>query len=419
MIIEIKENIDNPEKLEKLFRTNKKGFEKAFYEIYPEITDFKISSFWKARFEYEENNDDLVHKSDNLNVLFVVIASLFTGFLIKLPQLFDISYKYLFYEKNAGLIVFFGLSLFLFLTKKKLNKQNIIISALILIISALYVNILSYNNESQTINLIYIHLPLLLWCLYGLIYIDFDLKDKLKRMNFIRHNGDIAILSAIILTAGIVLTLVTLGLFSAIDLDINEIYFDYVVVIGIVSSPIVSTYIVKKYPFVTNKIAPIIANIFSPLVLITLVIYLLSIVITGKDPYNDRDFLMIFNIMLLGVMAIILFSVTETAINKKRNFSYIALLILTTITLLVDLYALSAILYRLGEFGFTANRIAVLGSNLLIFGNLVLIIIELYKVIIKKGDIKNVEFKIASYLPIYIVWTLFIIIILPLIFGYK
>ena len=128
---------------------------------------------------------------------------------------------------------------------------------------------------------------------------------------------------------------------------------------------------------------------------------------------------MIFNVMLLGVMAIIVFSISETAINKKRKFNDIILLALATITLLVDLYALTAILYRLVEFGFTVNRIAVLGSNLLIFGNLILIIIELYKVNYKNSDIKNVELKIANYLPIYTTWTIFIVFILPIIFGFN
>ena len=49
---EIKENIDNPEQLEKLYRTNEKSFKKAFFEIYPEIADFKMSRFWNARLGY-------------------------------------------------------------------------------------------------------------------------------------------------------------------------------------------------------------------------------------------------------------------------------------------------------------------------------------------------------------------------------
>lgn len=259
----------------------------------------------------------------------------------------------------------------------------------------------------------------MLWFLYGVIFIDFNLKDKLKRMDYIKYNGDLAILGAIILIAGGILTAVTLGLFSAIDLNIEEFYFDYIVVCGLVAVPIVATYIIKNHSLVTNKIAPIIANIFSPLVLITLVIYLIGIVVTGKDLYNDRDFLLVFNLMLLGVMAIIVFSVSETSNSKKQRFNELILFILSVVTLIVDMLALSAILYRVGEFGFTPNRVAVLGSNLLIFGNLVLIMIDLFKVNFKHKEIGQVEMRIANYLPIYMTWTIFMVFLLPFIFGMK
>ena len=65
------------------------------------------------------------------------------------------------------------------------------------------------------------------------------------------------------LISGGILTGVTLGLFAAIDLKIEDFYFDYIVVPGLVSSPIVATYVVKNFPSVTNKIAPIIAHIFQ------------------------------------------------------------------------------------------------------------------------------------------------------------
>lgn len=419
METKIKENIDSPEQLEKLYRADKKRFEKAFFGIYHEIEDSKISDFWKARLEPDKPGEfkSLARKTD---VYFLIITCLLTGFLIKIPQLFDIKLDDLiFYEKNAGLIILLGLSAYLFLTKKQINYKQLISSVIIFIISAVYINTLPSNRDSNSIILAYIHLPLLLWCLYGLIFIDFDIKDRSKRIDYIKYNGDLAILTAVILIAGGILTGVTLGLFLAIDLDIENFYSEYIVISGLVSSPIVASYIVKKFPSVTSKIAPIIANIFSPLVLITLVIYLISIVLTGKNPYNDRDFLIVFNLLLLGVMAIIVFSVSETSLNKKQKFNELTLFILSIITLIVDLIALSAIIYRLGEYGFTPNRIAVLGSNLLIFGNLLLITIDLYKVVFKGSDIKNVELTIAKYLPIYMVWTIFVSFVLPFIFGFK
>jgi len=415
----IKENIDNPEQLERLYRADMKNFEKSFFEIYPEIADFKMTDFWKARLEFDSNRERNVN-TKKTNILFLILTCLITGFLIKLPQLFDIDFEdYLFYEKNAGLIVLFGLSAYSFLTKGSINLKHFFVASIIFIVSAIYINLLPSDRDSNSINLAYIHLPLLIWCLYGLTFIDFDTKDKIKRIDYIKYNGDLAILGAIILIAGGILTGVTLGLFSAIDLNIESFYFDYIVIIGLVSAPIVATYIIKNYPFVTNKIAPIIASIFSPLVLITLIIYLISILLTGKDPYNDRDFLIVFNLMLLGVMGIIVFSVSETSVNKRQRFNEMTLWILSIITLIVDLVALSAILYRLGEFGFTPNRTAVLGSNLLIFGNLILIMLDLYKVNFRNKEIKKVEMTIANYLPIYTAWTIFVVFVLPFIFKLK
>jgi len=356
----------------------------------------------------------------NNDILFLIVACLITGFLIKLPQVVGfLPQEFQFYQKDAGLILFLGLSTYVFLTNKHLVMKHLFISLAVFAVSAVYINLLPTVKESHSISLAYIHLPLLLWCLYGLIFIDFDTKDLKKRMDYLKYNGNIAILSAIILIAGAMLTAVTLGLFSAIDMNIETFYGDYVVVLGLVSAPIVATYIIKTYPAVTQKIAPIIANLFTPLVVITLVIFLISMVVTGKDPYNDRDFLLVFNLLLLGVMALIVFSVTETTLSKPKRFNVWMLFGLSIITLLVDLVALSAIVYRLGEYGFTPNRTAVLGSNLLIFGHLVLIMIDLFKVTFKGGQFDGVERTIARYLPVYTVWTIVVTFGFPFLFGMK
>ena len=415
----IKENIENPEQLEKLYRADRKNFERAFFDIYPEISGFKLAEFWNVRFELDSLQENKFKISRN-DILFLIVTCAITGFLIKIPQIFDISLKdYFFYEKNAGLIVLLGLSAYSFLTKNSFKNKHLFFSIGVFIIFAIYINLLPSNRDSYSINLAYIHLPLLLWCTYGLIYINFDTKDKTKRIDYIKHNGDLAILSAIILIAGMILAGVTLGLFSAIDIEIERFYMDYIAIWGLVSVLIVATFIIHNYPFITNKIAPIIANIFSPLVLITLIIYLISIPLAGKDPYNDRDFLLIFNLMLLGVMGIIVFSISETSINMKQKFNEMTLFMLTIVTLIIDLVALSAILYRLGEYGFTPNRTAVLGSNLLIFGNLILIMIDLFKVNFRGTGIKQVELTISKYLPIYMIWTIFVVIGFPLIFGLR
>jgi hypothetical protein len=224
---------------------------------------------------------------------------------------------------------------------------------------------------------------------------------------------------AILLLSGGILAGITIGLFSAINISIGRFYIEYVVMCGVASAPIIATYILQNYPTFTSRIAPIIANIFSPLVLITLLVYLVTILVSGKSPYNSREILIIFNLMLLGVMAIIVFSVSETSMNKQQGFNKMILFILSIVTLIIDVVALSAIFYRLNVYGITPNRIAVLGSNLLISVNLVMIMIDLYRVNFRNAGTGKIEHTLSVYLPFYAIYTFIIVFGFPVIFGMK
>jgi hypothetical protein len=414
----IKEHINDPEKLEQLYRDDSNAFESGFEEVYSEIEKSELSKFWKIRLDYNKQPYK-IKKYNLLDIVILISVCLITGFLIKIPDIFNIRMTEIFYEKNAGIIVFFGLTLYIVWTNKVFDLKRLTPILLAFSMLTIYVNYLPAITNSDSINLVYIHLPILMWCIYGLAYIDFSLVDKIKRIEYIRYNGDLAILMAIIVIAGGILTGITIGLFNAIGINIENFYLKNVVIVGAVSVPIVATYITKNYTVLTNKIAPLIANIFSPLVLFTALIFLVALAISGKDLYSDRDFLLIFNIMLLGVMAVIVFSISETSATRKLKFNEMILFILSIITVIIDLIALSAIFYRLGTFGITPNRLAVLGSNILILGNLALLIIDLYKVNFKKALIEEVELTIAKYLPLYMIWILFVIFGFPLIFGMK
>lgn len=416
----IKENINDPEKLEQLYQDDKGAFESEFREVYAEVEKSELSEFWKIRLDYGKVPDMAAKKIFLPDIIILITACLLAAFLIKIPDIFNVSLTdFMFYEKNAGIIVFLGLTIYVVGDERLFELKKVTLTLLTFIALAVYVNLLPSVKDNATINLVYIHLPLLLWCIYGLIFIDFNLKDKIKRIEYIRYNGDLAILMALIVIAGGMLTGVTIGLFEAIGIGIENFYMKNVVIAGAVSVPIVATFIIKNYPVLTNKIAPVIAAIFSPLVLVTAVIYLIALAVSGKDLYSDREFLLIFNVMLLGVMAVIVFSVSETSIIRKQKFNELILFILSVITVIIDLIALSAIFYRLGTFGITPNRLAVLGSNFLILGNLILLVMALYKVNFKNALIKEVELTIAKYLPLYLIWILFVIFGFPLIFGIR
>src|ERR1043165_4468580 len=91
---------------------------------------------------------------------------------------------------------------------------------------------------------------------------------------------------SLILIAGAIMTGVTIGLFGLIGMNIEKFYFNYVVIFGLAAAPILGTYLVRTNPQLVGRVSPVIARIFSPLVLVMLVIYLVAILYARKNPYN-------------------------------------------------------------------------------------------------------------------------------------
>jgi hypothetical protein len=347
----------------------------------------------------------------------ILVICLLAGALVLIPRYagFD-PFDSLYYAKNAGMIAFAALIAYNLTVRKITDKKWLFLLIAIFAVSAVFINLLPADSKDQTVVLACIHLPLLLWCVYGMAYTGFDFRDNGKRVSFIRHNGDMAILGALILLSGMLLAGLSIGLFSSIEIRIEKFVMEYIAICGVVSAPAITEFILHYYPRLTEKIAPILATIFTPLVLITLVIYLIAVVFSGKDPYTDRDFLILFNLMLLVVMALIVFSLSETSAGRRRKVSEVVLLALSVVTLVVDIVALSAIFYRLSEYGITPNRVAVLGSNLLILGNLILITIDLFRVTFRNASFKRVNLTTAKYLPVYMAWTVVVVFVFPLVF---
>ncbi|HWQ41046.1 MAG TPA: hypothetical protein VN456_03325 [Desulfosporosinus sp.] len=85
-------------------------------------------------------------------------------------------------------------------------------------------------------------------------------------------------------------TALTIGLFEAIQVNIKDFYINNIVIYGVAASPFVGTYLAKARG-ITKNIAPYLAKVFSPLVLITLGFYLATIIVAQKNPYTDREFI--------------------------------------------------------------------------------------------------------------------------------
>ncbi len=407
-------NIHNSKQLEKLYRENKTSFKRAFNEVYEEIKESSVAKTWNERLNFEDEN---ISWGTNKELFFVLALSLIAGLVAKIPQ-FALLNEELFYQRNIGFIVFPFLCAYVAF-KQNISTKKLSIIAVSILIAVLYINFLPNNSKSNTLMLACIHLPLFLWAVLGFTFIGDDYKNNNKRIDFLRYNGDVVVLTTIIIIAGALLTGITLGLFSLIDVKIEEFYFKYIVIFGLAAAPIIGTYLVQTNPHLVNKVSPVIAKVFTPLVLVTLIAYLFAVIAKGKNPYNDRNFLLIFNMLLIGVMAIILFSITETSKNSESKFAVTILFILSFVTIIVNAIAISAILFRISTWGITPNRIAILGGNILIFINLSMVTFNLFKTIKSGKEIEQVEKSIATFLPLYCIWTMIITFIFPLLFNFK
>ncbi len=411
---EIRANFNNPEKMEKLYRENKVAFKLEFSHVYPELKGNPLAGFWQERLNYDA---DTISWGSRNDLLFVALASLIAGLLAKIPAIFSISEDY-FFPRNIGFIVFPFLIAY-FVRKNILPVGKIAFLSTLIAICLIYINLLPDNTNSDTLILACIHLPFLLWALFSIAFSGNELNKSSKRLEFLRFNGDQFVMSALLVAAGGLMTGITLGLFELIGINIQNFYGDYVIVFGLSAVPVIATHLTHNNPQLVSKVSPVIARLFSPVVLVMLVIYLGAIIIAGKDPYNDREFLLIFNALLIGVMALIFFSVAESAHKKENSSTTWILLLLSVVTIAVNGIALSAIVFRISEWGLTPNRLAVLGSNVLMLGHLLFVTAKLFRTLTKKGTLNDVGSAVVLYMPVYIVWVLVVVFIFPLVFGFK
>ena len=407
-------HLDNPRQLEKLYRTNKELFKREFNALYPELKGNPLADFWHERLHYER---DEVKWGAAAELVFVIIASLLAGIIAKLPSFLPIDEEF-FYPRNVGFIIFPALTAY-FAWKNKLPAGKIVFIFATTLAGLVFINSLPNVKTSNTLVLSCIHLILFLWSVLGFAFVGEKNNDVERRLGYLKYNGDLVVITTLIVIAGAILSGITIGLFELIGLDIKRFYFENIVIFGLPAAPVLGTYLIQTNPQLVGRVSPVIARIFSPLVFIMLVIYLAAIIYSGKDPYNDREFLLIFNALLIGVMAIIFFSVAETSGPAKTQAETWVLFLLSVITVTVNGIALSAILFRISQWGLTPNRAAVLGGNILILINLLLVTGQLFRALSKRSTVTGVGRMISFFLPVYAAWVTIVTFLFPPLFVFK
>lgn len=408
------DHIHNPEFLETAYRKDSAAFKKGFAEAYPSIKHELLAKAWHERLNYRQS--DISWGIKNEWKVVAILAAIVAVFAL-LPNFIAVEQD-VFYAKNIGFIIFPALMVYyVWKQNKPLNK--LITPLFISLISALYINLLPTPFKSDSVSQAFFHLPLFLWVIFGYIYIGGDVTATGKKINFLRFNGDLLVLSGLMLIAGGLFTAITINLFEVLKVNIFTIYFNYFVAIGLSIIPLFAAYLIENNGHLVHKVSPVIARIFTPLVTITLFIYLVTIFFTGTYPTANRDYLLLFNVLLIVVMALILFSLSEVTKHTHQKSNQLILYVLSVLAIIVNGIALGSILYRINDFGFTPNRLAVLGGDIMILINLLLVSFNLFKVVKGRVEVEKVESSMALFLPLYFAWTAFVTFGFPILFQYK
>lgn len=410
---EMMKNLTNPHELERLFKKDPKAFKSSFANIWEQNNDSRILAVWNERLNFKEIGNAKRETILEKNYLTMGVLAVLSGLSARI--IFHFALNQMIAPINLVLGIFFFMATY-FIFNNSIRKNIVYTIISLFLISAVYINMLPLK-ENDTIVLVYLHLPIFLWVLIGLAFTGNDYNLGSKRLAYLKFNGELLILYAIMAISGMLLTLLTLQLFSFVGMDISEFYFKNVVLFGVAALAIVATYLVSKNLKLAKSIAPFIAKIFSPLVMITLLVYLATVIWVGKSPFSDRDFLMSFNGILICVLAIAVFSITESSIDNNKNISDYVNFALIFLALVIDSIALLAILFRLTSYGITPNRIAVLGVNIVIIVHLLKIMLAYVQFLRNKNRPDVIQDAVTDYLPVYGLWAAVVTFAFPLIFG--
>jgi hypothetical protein len=82
----------------------------------------------------------------------------------------------------------------------------------------------------------------------------------------------------------------------------------------------------------------------------------------------------------------------------------------------VALYAITA---RISEFGFTPNRVAALGENIILLANLAWSAWLYARFLGRRSSFAGLERWQNAYLPVFSAWAAFVAVVLPRLFRYR
>lgn len=342
---------------------------------------------------------------------------------IKVPALFGLELggderDMPFYLRNASFFVLPLLTGY-FAWKRGLGERTWMGLAAGFAAAAVIANTFPFKPHSNTFALTVLHLPIALWLLVGIAYAAGRWRESAGRMDFVRFSGELLIYYALIALGGGVLIAITIGMFMAIGIDGERMVEQWVLPCGMVGAVIVGAWLVEAKQGVIENMAPVLTRLFTPLFAIALLAFLGTMAWTGRGIDIERNALIAFDLLLVLVLGLLLYSISARDSQAPPAAFDGLLVLLLASALLADAFALAAIAARISEFGFTPNRVAALGFNIILLVNLGWSAVLYVRFLRGRGTFASLERWQTAYLPVFSTWAAIVVVAFPPLFGFK
>ena len=306
-----------------------------------------------------------------------------------------------------------------FAWKRRLSARVVVGILVPFAVLAVVLNAYPFASGGSTELLAVLHAPVVLWLLAGIAYVGGRWRSDGRRMDFARFTGELVIYFTLLALGGAVLTGLTFAVLQLVGADLEPVLENWILPFAVPGALVVAAWLVEAKQNVVENIAPVLTRVFTPLTIAMLLAVLAVLAAVGGLAEVDRGLLILMDAILVLVLCLLLYAMSARNSLAPPGVFDALQLVLVAAALAVDAVMLTAMLTRIAEFGFSPNKIAALGLNLLLLIHLARTGWLTVGFLRGRRPFTALERWQTQYLPVYALWAAVVVLAFPPLFDFA
>ncbi len=139
----------------------------------------------------------------------------------------------------------------------------------------------------------------------------------------------------------------------------------------------------------------------------------------ASAPCRSQSDFSVFDAVLVVARALVLYGMSARDPSESPGWMDRIQLVAVASALVLDLMVLGAMIARIGDLGFTPNRTAALGLNLVLLVNLAGAAWLSARFLTRRSTLHGLERWQTTYLPVFALWAATVVVTLPPLFAFT